>query len=134
MENTLYLHVIEPPCTEELVRQLLNPESAGGAGKTTGQLSAWAAVRAGPSLRIGVVPTFALTLAGEPGIVPAPCEAVLHLFGDECRTIDEDLVEAASAAQSVESPSLCETARPEEITAFLREHMGKKAVAHAWPE
>jgi hypothetical protein len=139
MENTLYIHVIEPSCTEELVQELLGPEPEGDGGepaegKRAGRYSGWAVVRAAPSLRIGVLPWFAATLAGDPGTVPAPCEAVLHLFGGGCRAIDEALVAAVADALCVDSHPLCATARPEEAEAFLRQYMGKLALAHTWME
>ena len=139
MENTLYVHVIEPPCTEELVQELLGLEPEGNVGEPAegeraGVNSGWAVVRAAPSLRIGVLPGFAATLAGDPGIVPAPCEAVLHLFGDGCRTIDEALVDAVAGALCVDSHPLCATAQPKEAVAFLRQYVGKVALAHTWTE
>ena len=134
MENTLYIHVIEPPCTEELVRQLVGPGQAGGAGERSGQNSGWAVVRAAPSLRTGTLPGFALTLAGDPGLEPVPCEAVRHLFGEECRTIDEALISAVAVALSSERHAPCDAVAPEEAVAFLREHLGKKALAHVWVE
>lgn len=134
MENVLYIHVIEPPCTEELVRQLMGPEPAGGVGERASHYSGWAVVRAAPSLRAGTLPGFALTLAGDPGLEPVPCEAVRHLFGEECRTIDEALIGAVASALSAERHAPCDTVAPDEAVAFLREHLGRKALAHVWEE
>lgn len=136
---SLYLCVVEPPCTEGIVRKLLDIGPKGGArGREGGDFSRLSQKEQGvvhrtPAIEIGPLDYVEAATCDTLESVPEPVEAVADLFETSpLAVIDEALIAVVVEALATRNFSPYQPAPTEEVVAFLKRHLGKKAFAAIW--
>lgn len=136
---SLYLCVVEPPCTGGIVRKLLDIGPEGEArGQEGGDFSRLSLEEQGvvhrtPAIKIGPLDYLEAAMCDTLESVPEPVEAVADLFGrSPLAEIDEALIAAVVEALATRNFSAYQPAPTGEVVDFLKRHLGKKVFAAIW--